>query len=208
MTRWACRLGGRVHQGVPLSAEAVRRFERDVQAARTVAGQRDALARLLRLCFPLRWRNLWDGDPVRQILASPERDQLVLDLLKLPDETPEATRPPDDWDALEAAQRVPTLPDPHAPTITLDLVCRLVELHWGADWYYAPASGRWWWHKPSRWPTRDGYAPYDEVWRAWRTLQQERALLRLNLIRAIAVTKAGERAQTFIDADVREALRG
>lgn len=68
----------------------------------------------------------------------------------------------------------------------------------GAAWYFNPA----------RWDTRDGYAPFLEVWAAWKTARMGRAMDRLNLIRAMATTHAGDRAQAMIDADTKEALGG
>lgn len=77
-------------------------------------------------------------------------------------------------------------------------VARLVEWGYGAEW---------WWN-PARWDTLDGYAPYAEVWRAWQTMGQARALERLNVVRAISTSRAGERAQRLVDTDFQEAFPG
>ena len=196
--RWTLTLGGVEYVGRPLSAEAVRVALAEVTRAGTddAAGMR-ALERLLRKSFPLSWRWLWVGDPVRKWLRHPGRNQLLTGFLTIPTEKVEPTREPDEWDRLEAMQ---TVKDPNGggQTVTLDTVCRLTELTMGAAWYWNPA----------RWPTWDGYAPYDVVWRAWRTIQQERAFQRLNQVRAISITQAGEKAQAIYDADAREALGG
>lgn len=182
---------------MPVSGEAVRQFVASAASAGDDPSRgEEALRRLLRLAFPLRWRNLWAGDPVRLVLRSPLRDALVAELVRLPPVTVVRSEP-DEWDRLRALHQdteevVPGL------TVTLDLVCRLTEVVMGATWYYAPA----------RWATADGYAPLDEVWRAWETVQRARAFERLNVIRAIAVTRAGERASTLYEDDVREVFGG
>jgi hypothetical protein len=198
MKRWTVRLGEREHTGVPLSAEAVRVFEAEVLAAMgRPADQQAALFRLLRKTFPLRWRVLWDGDPVRQWMAHPQREQLLLQYLTLPAKV-EPPKVMDEWDRLEAMQRVPEVPDPNAPKVSLDTICGLVEVEAGAGWYYAPY----------RWPTVDGYAPYDAVFRMWGMLTRARALGRLNHARAIGITQAGDKAAVLWQADVKEALGG
>lgn len=68
----------------------------------------------------------------------------------------------------------------------------------GAGWYYCPA----------RWKTVDGFAPYDVVWDAWRTMTMDRAMQRLDQMRAIAVTKSGEKAAAMIEHDAKEATGG
>ena len=196
--RWTLTLGGVEYVGRPLSAEAVRLALGEV----TRAGNDDAagivaLERMLRKSFPLSWRYLWVGDPVRKWLRHPGRNVLLTGFLTLTPEKVEPTREPDEWDKLEAMQTVKD-PSGGGQTVTLDTVCRLTELTMGAAWYW----------NPDRWPTWDGYAPYDVVWRAWRTIQQERAFQRLNQVRAISITQAGEKAQAVYDADAREALGG
>jgi hypothetical protein len=79
---WAVTLGGIRYQGRPISAEAVRRFQREIAAAGDmVAAQTAAIQRVLRMAFPLTWGVFWRGDPVRKILALPdeERGALLLD---------------------------------------------------------------------------------------------------------------------------------
>ena len=195
--RWTLTLGGAEYVGRPLSAEAVRVALAEVTRAATDADGMVVLERLLRKAFPLRWRYLWIGDPVRRWARHPGRNQLLKAFLTLPAEKVEPTREPDEWDRLEAMQTVPD-PSGGGQVVTLETVCRLTELTMGAAWYWNPA----------RWDTWDGYAPYDVVWRAWRTIQQERAFQRLNLVRATTIAQAGERGQTHYDADAREALGG
>jgi hypothetical protein len=193
---WTLTLGGTVYRGRPLSAEAVRRAQRALEQAGTdVAAGTAVLERLMRLAFPLQWRFLWIGDPVRRWARHPGRQHLLKAFLTIPAVKTEPVREPDEWDRLEAAQRVE---DVGGPAVTLDTVCRLTEAAMGAGWYWNPA----------RWDTWDGYAPYDVVWRAWTTMQQARAFERLNQVRAIGITQAGEKAQAIYDADVREALGG
>jgi len=195
MGRWAVTFDGVTHTGRPLSAEAVRRFHEAVVVASPVEQVRLFLG-LVRQVFPLSWRHLWWRDIGRRIMRSPRRDGIIAEWLKVPTPTQAVTREPDEWDRLEQMQRVEDDPDRHK--ITLDTVCRLTEVVLGAGWYY----------NPQRWPTWDGYAPYDVVWQAWFTIQRSRAWDRLNLVRAIGITKAGERAQGLYDSDVREALGG
>lgn len=191
---WAVTLGGVVYPGRPLSGEAVRRFYRDMASTGEDQAAQDALLlRLMRKMYPLRWRNLWDGDPARRFVRDPLRVLKLAQLLVVPDDRPK--RPMDEWDKLEAMQRVE---DPDGPKVTLETVCGLAEVVLGAGWY----------HDPRRWPTVDGFAPYDEVWRAWRVIQQARAWDRMNMVRAIGITKAGDKAQAMFDSDVREALGG
>jgi hypothetical protein len=194
---WTLTLGGTAYRGRPLSAEAVWRTQQELfQAGKDEAAGTAALERLMRLAFPLRWRYLWVGDPVRKFLRHPGRNALLVGFLKIPPEKVEPVREPDEWDRLEAMQRVED--DPGSPKVTLAMVCRLTEAAMGAGWYW----------NPGRWPTWDGYAPYDVVWRAWTTMQQARAFERLNMVRAIGITRAGEKAQAIYDSDVREALGG
>lgn len=195
--RWTLTLGGVEYVGRPLSAEAVRVALREItRAGSDEAAGVVALTTLLRKSFPLQWRYLWAGDPVRRFLRHPGRAVLLKGFLTVEPEKVEPAREPDEWDRLEAMQ---TVKDPSGgQTVTLDTVCRLTELTMGAAWYWNPA----------RWDTWDGYAPYDVVWRAWGTIQQERAFQRLNQVRAISITQAGEKAQAIYDADAREALGG
>lgn len=77
---WTVRLGGIRYQGRPLSAEAVRRFQRRVAAvAGDAKAEEAAIVALLRLAFPLSWAVFWKGDPVRQILVHPFREALLAD---------------------------------------------------------------------------------------------------------------------------------
>lgn len=80
--------------------------------------------------------------------------------------------------------------------MTFPAIARLVEWEYGAAW----------WYHPGRWDTLDGFAPYGEVWRAWETMTRARALHRLNLVRAIGTSRAGDRAQRLLDSDMREAF--
>jgi hypothetical protein len=193
--QWTLTLGGTVYHGRPLSAEAVRVTHRDLGGVVDRAGETAVLSRLMRKSFPLRWVFLWIGDPVRKFLRHPGRNALLAAFLTVPAEKVEPPREPDEWDKLEAMQRVESA---GGPPVTLDTVCRLTEAAMGAEWYW----------NPDRWDTWDGYAPYDVVWRAWTTMQQARAFERLNMIRAVGVTKAGDKAGALYDADVREALGG
>lgn len=68
---WAVRLGGTVHVGRPVSAVQVVACLRELERATTAGEVRAAIETMLRWAFPIRWRNLWAGDPVRQILALP-----------------------------------------------------------------------------------------------------------------------------------------
>ena len=190
--KWTLTVSGGTYQGKPLSAEAVRRFQQ-----RLADGEPEerALAWLLRRSFPLRWSNLWRGDPVRQLLADPQRGVKVQEFLALP-ATKAAPQVEDEWDRLRAFNRDPVA-EPGKP-VELDRVCRLTEAVLGSDWYFNPA----------RWTTWDGYAPWDEVWRAWGTLQMRLALERLSVVRAIGITKAGDKAAALYEADKREALGG
>jgi len=80
--------------------------------------------------------------------------------------------------------------------VTFPAIAALVEREYGAGWWYCPA----------RWDTLDGFAPYAEVWRAWGTMVRARAWDRLNLVRAMGTSRAGDRAQRLLDADLREAF--
>lgn len=80
--------------------------------------------------------------------------------------------------------------------MTFPAVARLVEREYGAAW----------WYNPARWDTLDGFAPYGAVWEAWETMRRAKALDRLNLVRAIGTSRAGERAQRLLDSDVKEAF--
>lgn len=196
--KWQLHLGGVARQGRPLSGEAVRVAHRELlEAGPDATAQGAAIERLMRLAFPIAWGNLWHGDPVRQLMRSPFRDRLVAEFLRVPPERVEPVREMDDWDRLEAMQTIPP-EESGGPKVTLAVVCRIVEREYGAGWYYCP----------DRWPTADGYAPLDVVWRAWATLQMTRAFERLNMVRAIGITKSAERASALYDADVREALGG
>lgn len=194
--KWTLTVSGETWQGRPLSAEAVRRFLRMLADGRP---EDAAIGWLLRRSFPLSWRSvlahLWRGDPVRKVVADPLRVMRVQAFLALPKEVEEPVVE-DEWDRLRRLQQDP-VKEP-GPRVTLDRVCRITEAVFGSDWYW----------NPRRWPTWDGYAPYDVVWRGWETLQMTRALERLNLVRAIGITKAGDKAQGLFDADVREALGG
>lgn len=80
MKTWAVVLGGITYEGRPLSGEAVRRFQERVAAAgENQRAQEAALTALLRLSFPLSWASLWRGDPVRRLLVSPNRKELLAD---------------------------------------------------------------------------------------------------------------------------------
>ena len=193
--RWTLTLDGAEYVGRPLSAEAVRITHRDLGGVKDRAGETAVLGRLMRKAFPLRWVFLWSGDPVRLFLRHPQRNALLAAFLTVPSEVVEPPREPDEWDKLEAMQRVE---DVGGPQVTLDTVCRVTEQGMGSGWYY----------NPERWPTWDGYAPYDVVWRAWTTIRQVRAFDRLGMMRAIGVSKAGDKAAALYDADVREALGG
>lgn len=65
---WTFRAGGFAFEARILSAEHVRRFNAELAGA-DAAGQRAALARLLRAAFPWRFSYRWRGDPVTRILA-------------------------------------------------------------------------------------------------------------------------------------------
>lgn len=186
-------LGGVRYQGRPLSAEALRRYESRVAADATAT--HDALFQMLRQVFPLSWRWLWHGDPVRRLVSHPACDALVRALIALPTK---AVRPkaPDEWDKL-AQQNADPVP-PEKFDITLGTVCQLVECGMGPGWYYDPA----------RWPTWDGYAPLDVVFAAWEGLARHRALTKLDLMHAILVTKSGDKAQAQFDAIRDEAFGG
>lgn len=82
--------------------------------------------------------------------------------------------------------------------VSLDLAALHVEHAFGPAWYYNPA----------RWPTRDGYAPLRHVWAAWLALECGWAIDRLNIVRAISITKAGDRMQSMIADLLDEALGG
>jgi hypothetical protein len=192
LTRWAIALDGVVHSARPLSAEAVCHaydaLRQDPEAEAAI------LFRLLRQAFPLRWSALWKGDVTRRILASPERYALLATFLKIAPDRVIPEREQDDWDRLEAMQRGEEEP---GPEISLETICRLVEAHFGSSWYF----------NPDRWPTWDGYAPLDVVWRAWETLRRVRAFDRVNLVRAISMTKS-EKSQQLYSNDLAEALHG
>lgn len=180
-------------QGLPVSAEAVLRFERD-------RGRDEGAAtlRLVRLAFPLSWRRLWGRDIARRVSVHPLRALLLAGFL-----SPEVVAVADEvvdenerrWRELERAQQVDEGP---GQAIPFPVICRQVELAYGARW----------WHDPERWGTRDGFAPYDVVWEAWKGWKQQRAWQRLDLIRAIAITRMGQAGQARIDDDVREAMGG
>jgi hypothetical protein len=195
VTRWTATIDGVTYTGRPLSAEAVRRFY-DALTAAPEAEHAALVFGLVRKVFPLSWRRIWWADPARKVTRSPLCNAILAGWLKVPAPAPVKTREPDEWDKLEQAQRVED--DPGGHRITLDTVCRLTEVVMGAGWYY----------NPERWATWDGYAPYEVVWDAWYTIQRARAWERLNLVRAVGITKAGERAQALYDSDVREALGG
>lgn len=194
--KWELTLGGVVRTGRPLSAEAVRVAYRDLVQGEDEDG---VLFRLLRKSFPLRWASLWDGDPVRLFLKHPHRMVLLKVLLTVPVEkvAPVLDKSEQDkeWDRIEAMQTIEETP---GPVVTLDTVCRVTEAALGADWYF----------NRDRWATWDGYAPYDVVWRAWQTLKMVRAFDRMNMVRAIGITKAGPQAESLYDKVVTEALGG
>lgn len=195
MSRWTATLDGVTYTGRPASAEAVRRFYDALTAAPEAEHDRIVFG-LVRKVFPLSWRHLWWKDVARRVVRAPHRNAILATWFTVPSPAPVKAREPDEWDRLEQAQRVKD--DADGARITLDTVCRLTEVVLGAGWYY----------NPERWPTWDGYAPYEVVWDAWYTIQRARAWDRLNLVRAIGITKAGERAQALYDSDVREALGG
>lgn len=76
---WRVTVGGVTYQGRPVSAEAIRTFQRAVAAAGSdVVAQTAALKTILRLAFPLSWGILWKGDPVRKILALDDVDRAAV----------------------------------------------------------------------------------------------------------------------------------
>lgn len=189
--KWQITVSGETYQGLPLSGEAVRRWLRMLQDE----PEHRALEWLLRRSFPLSWRNLWRGDPVRLVVRDPRRAILLQQFLTIP-KVIEEPRVKDEWDLARERNLDPVREE--GPRVTLDRVCRITEAVMGPGWY---------WNR-ERWATWDGYAPYDEVWRAWETLRMTQALERLNLVRAIGITKAGDKAHGLYEADVREALGG
>lgn len=180
-------------QGLPLSGEAVRRFLEDIGAAAPEQHERLVTA-LVRKAFPLSWKRLWWRDVARRVGQSPLRHVYLAALLARP--AAKAEGPTDEWDRLRAMQQDPVRDGGKA--LSFATVCRVVEVRMGGAW----------WHCPARWPTVDGFAPYDAVWEAWGAIQQDRAFERLSLVRAIGITKAGDKAQGMVDADVREAMGG
>lgn len=184
--------------GYPWSGEAVRQFVAELRE-----DEGAAVMRLLRRRWPLELRNLWRGriwrrDPARRFLQDEAWPGRLQEMLAVPEPvSDEPPKEPDEWDRLLAMQQDTQADEPAKP-VSLGTVCRVVEATMGAGWYY----------NPDRWPTWDGYAPYKAVWEAWRTIQQVRALDRLDMIRAVGVTKSGDRAASLYDATVREALGG
>lgn len=68
--------------------------------------------------------------------------------------------------------------------VSLTVAATHCELHYGADWYY----------NPRRWPTADGYVPYRVLWSAFRRLEAWRAVLRLDVARAVSLAHVRDRA--------------
>lgn len=64
--------------------------------------------------------------------------------------------------------------------MTLALAVTQVERFYGAAWYYAPG----------RWQTADGFAPWQVVWVAWRSMNAMAAYERLSMSRAISLALA------------------
>jgi hypothetical protein len=66
-----------------------------------------------------------------------------------------------------------------------------------------------WYFNRERWATWDGYAPYDVVWRAWKTLGMARAMDRIVLTKATRDAPApAESLMPILDALLKEALGG
>lgn len=78
-------------------------------------------------------------------------------------------------------------------------MCRLTEVALGPAWYF----------NRERWDTWDGYAPFDVVWRAWKTLRMVWAMERVNGIKIARNAQApAEVLQPLVDADLKEAIGG
>jgi hypothetical protein len=74
-------------------------------------------------------------------------------------------------------------------------IVHLVELEYGASWYFCPA----------RWPTVDGFAPLAACWDAWDTLMRRRKLDRLTILQGTRLARAREQDYQSI---VHELVQG
>lgn len=75
---WAVRINGTVYTARPVSGHRVAECVGALERATTPEEARDVIATLLRWAFPIRWRNLWAGDPVRLILRLPVEGQRAI----------------------------------------------------------------------------------------------------------------------------------